>query len=203
MTMTELQCCQLLLRYGADPNSTTDSGFTPLCLAAAAANLRDNGTSKPLLELLLAKGAAVSAPESTDGFTALHLAVQRRDVAAVKVLLTAGAQVDARDRYEGITPLLGLIMVGTEDKAMLEVLALLIEHGAKVNVALDTETWSALGVAAHRGLSRTCKVLLGSGANPNFVSRLGLTPLMAAGGDIETAKILLQGGAGFSFRSSF
>src|SRR6478735_48521 len=55
------------------------------------------------LRRLVQQKADVNAAQ-IDGATALHWAVYREDVAAARLLLNAGAVVDAQNR-EGITPL--------------------------------------------------------------------------------------------------
>ena len=73
---------------------------------AAAADLRVaeavQNENRSLLRTLVAQKADVNAA-SADGTTALHWAVEYDDLESVDVLLKAGAQVDAADRY-GMTP---------------------------------------------------------------------------------------------------
>src|SRR3982751_2315445 len=58
---------------------------------------------QPGLRRLVQQKADVNAAQ-IDGATALHWAVYHDDVAAVRLLLNAGARVDVQNR-EGITPL--------------------------------------------------------------------------------------------------
>lgn len=108
------QLCQFLIEQGADVNHPLpDTGETPLhsalCKTDPAYNL--------VLEVLLAAGAdpnrATKPGVETDAFmrdcrtkgeTPLHRAAAFGDAEAIKLLLDAGAAIDARDAH-GDTPL--------------------------------------------------------------------------------------------------
>ena len=83
----------VLLGSGANPNTSMTNGMTPLMMAVTA-QLPD------LAKLLIAKGAQVSARTicrascPSPGQTALHLA---RDAETARMLIGAGADVNARD----------------------------------------------------------------------------------------------------------
>jgi len=153
---------KLLVEKGADVNAADRSGATPLMNAGAEGNIG-------VIKLLLAKGAnvnAVSAPKSQqvkNGFIALGsltpllLAATTRPE-AVKLLLDAGAKVDARD-VRGMTPL--MLAIGT-DGADPQIVKMLLDKGADPNIkslagetALDwarkfrnPEVMKALGITA-------------------------------------------------------
>jgi ankyrin repeat protein len=107
--------CKLLLEHGADVNDqSTETKETPL--HAAICNT-DRTTYDPELQVLLAHGAnpnlATAADVVTEGFmrdcrtkgeTALHRAAAFGEQGTIKLLLDAGAQLDARDAYQD-TPL--------------------------------------------------------------------------------------------------
>ena len=109
------QLCRFLLESGADANQALpDTGETPLHSALCKA---DPKTFNPVLEALLAHGAnpnAATVPGvETDSFmrdcrtkgeTPLHRAAAFGDAAAIRMLLGAGAAVDARDA-NGDSPL--------------------------------------------------------------------------------------------------
>lgn len=108
------QMCEFLIEHGAGVNEPLpDTGETPLhsarCKADPAYNL--------VLKVLLAQGAdpnrATKVGAETDAFmrdcrtrgeTPLHRAAAFGDAEAVRLLLDAGAAVDARDAH-GDTPL--------------------------------------------------------------------------------------------------
>jgi uncharacterized protein len=107
--------CKLLLERGADVNDqSTETKETPL---HAAICKMDRTTYDPVLQVLLAHGAnpnlATVAGVATEGFmrdcrtkgeTALHRAAAFGEEGTIKLLLDAGAQLDARDAYQD-TPL--------------------------------------------------------------------------------------------------
>ena len=90
-----------LIALGADPRAPAEDGFPPLFQAIDAPR-EDRHT---VLAVLLAGGADPEQRGLNDG-TALHHAVARRDIAAVRLLLAHGADVTARTRIDDCsTPL--------------------------------------------------------------------------------------------------
>ena len=86
---------ETLLEHGAAANAQDLDGETPLHLAENAA----------MTELLLTKGKANPNIPNVDGICALHLAVQRRDVGSVQVLLRNNANVNNADNIRWFTAL--------------------------------------------------------------------------------------------------
>jgi ankyrin repeat protein len=140
--------------------------------------------------------ADVNLPEA-DGTTALHWAVKRGDLAAVDLLLKAGAKVEATTRY-GVAPL--YLAARRGDPVSLE---RLIKAGANPNWAMpDGET--ALMTTALSGNPEAVKVLAAHGANLNATDPTrGQTALMwaASGNKAAVVKTLLELGADFSLKS--
>lgn len=115
-----------LLKAGAKVTPTTrNGGYAPLHIAARAGN----GT---VVEALLAAGADHAALTTT-GVTALHLAAQSGNVAAVNALVVKKADVNARERTWGQTP---LMFAASADRP--GAVAALLKAGA--NPALKTNT---------------------------------------------------------------
>jgi ankyrin repeat protein len=79
-----------LLKAGADPNSTGPNGWTPLILAAAA------GSPIETLTALLDGGAKPNFPDD-GGRTALMMAAQRGDERAARLLISRGADPNAKN----------------------------------------------------------------------------------------------------------
>lgn len=82
-----------LLNKGADPNLASGRGETPL-MAAARVGFRDAA------EWLIGLGVKVDAANRA-GETALIIAVQRRQVPIVRLLVEAGADPDRTDSVAG------------------------------------------------------------------------------------------------------
>jgi ankyrin repeat protein len=85
-----LAVMRLLLKNGAAVDATSNSGGTPLILAAGNSDL-------DVVKLLLEKGAAIEA-RNKEGFTPLMSAVQAGQLEVVRLLLEKGASLDAKVR---------------------------------------------------------------------------------------------------------
>ncbi|XP_061620169.1 ankyrin-2-like isoform X3 [Phyllopteryx taeniolatus] len=179
-------------------NRTTESGFTPLHIAAHYGNVN-------VATLLLNRGAAVDFL-ARNGITPLHVASKRGNTNMVCLLLDRGSQIDAKTR-DGLTPLHCAARSGHETAVELllergapllartknglsplhmatqgdhvECVKHLLQHKAPIgDVTLDYLT--ALHVAAHCGHYRVTKLLLDKRANPNARALNGFTPLHIA-----------------------
>jgi ankyrin repeat protein len=132
-----------------------------------------------------------------DGMTALHWAVRADDAETVALLIRAGANVSAANRY-GITP---LSLAATNGNAVIT--RALIKAGAGVNAAgPDGET--VLMTAARAGNPDVVTALLEKGASANVAeSWQGQTALMWAASENHGAaiKALAAHGADLNVRS--
>lgn len=95
------------------------------------------------------------------------------DLAAVELLIKAGADVNAKDIF-GSYPLHGAAEFGQD-----EVCQALLSSGANVN-AVNVEGQSPLHYAARGGSPNTISLLIDAGANLNAVNEYGATPLVMA-----------------------
>ncbi len=88
---------RFLLGRRADPNLVDREGATPLLLATQIGFIDG-------VRALIEGGARIDQTNGR-GETALHLAVQRRDLALVRVLIAAGANPAVQDNVTGQSPL--------------------------------------------------------------------------------------------------
>ncbi|XP_030883247.1 ankyrin-3 [Leptonychotes weddellii] len=199
-------------------NRTTESGFTPLHIAAHYGNIN-------VATLLLNRAAAVDFTARND-ITPLHVASKRGNANMVKLLLDRGAKIDAKTR-DGLTPLHCGARSGHEqvvemllDRAapilsktkrgetalhmaarsgQAEVVRYLVQDGAQVEAkAKDDQT--PLHISARLGKADIVQQLLQQGASPNAATTSGYTPLhlSAREGHEDVAAFLLDHGASLS-----
>jgi ankyrin repeat protein len=126
-----------------------------------------------------------------DGMTALHWAVQRRDLDMTNALLGAGADHDLANRT-GAKPLYLAAING--DAALI---ARLLDAGADANAVLTAEFETVLMLTAYTGNADAVKLLLDRGADANAQQARGQTALMwaAAEGHADVVRLLLARGA--------
>jgi len=148
-----------------------------------------NGDLKAV-RTLVKQAADVNATQP-DGMTALHWAVERRDLPMMNVLLEAGAKHDLANRT-GARPL--YLAATNGDPAAI---ARLLDAGEDANALLTAEGESVLMLASQSGNAEAVKLLLDRGANPNTQQLRGQTALMwaAAEGHADVVKVLLARGA--------
>ncbi|XP_068576346.1 ankyrin-3-like isoform X7 [Cebidichthys violaceus] len=196
-------------------NRTTESGFTPLHIAAHYGNIN-------VATLLLNRGAAVDFMARND-ITPLHVASKRGNSNMVKLLLDRGSKIDAKTK-DGLTPLHCGARSGHE-----QVVEILLDRGAPFlsktknglsplhmatqgdhlncvqlllhhDVPVDDVTndyLTALHVAAHCGHYKVAKLIVDKKANPNAKALNGFTPLHIAckKNRVKVMELLLKHGA--------
>jgi len=158
-----------LIRAGADAAAESVLGVTPMSEAALIG-------SRPVIRELLAAGVEPDSP-NPEGETALMLVVRTGHIDAAEVLINAGADVNARERWAGQT---ALMWAGAQLQP--QMVKLLLANGAEVDARSTVREW-------------TRKV--SSEPRPKELAQGGLTPLMFAArtGCIECAQLLLDAGA--------
>jgi ankyrin repeat protein len=174
-----------LLKAGVSANTTGPLGETALHVCAR--------TGKPeAVKALIASGATVDTIENWRGQTPLMWAAAEGHSAAMRVLIEAGADVNARSsiitwerqRTEeprdkwlppgGLTPLLFAARDGKLESAKL-----LLSAGADVNV-VDPDRHTALILALVNGHFDVAGALIQAGADVNMEDKVGQTALYAA-----------------------
>uniref|UniRef100_A0A8C1Q920 Ankyrin 3a n=1 Tax=Cyprinus carpio TaxID=7962 RepID=A0A8C1Q920_CYPCA len=196
-------------------NRITESGFTPLHIAAHYGNIN-------VATLLLNRGAAVDFMARND-ITPLHVAAKRGNGNMVKLLLDRGAKIDAKTK-DGLTPLhcgarsgheqvvemlldrgapilsktkngLSPLHMATQGDH-LNCVQLLLQHNAPVD-DVTNDYLTALHVAAHCGHYKVAKVIVDKKANPNAKALNGFTPLHIAckKNRMKVMELLLKHGA--------
>jgi ankyrin repeat protein len=152
-------------------------------LAAAINAVRNNLTAE--IKKQLAADPALLKAQDQGGATLLHHAAAFASPATMKLLLDAGADVNAKNRRRS-TPLLWAI----RDEAKVR---LLLDRGAAIN-APQADGRTPLYEAASLGNGDAIvRLLLEKGADPNIATANGQTPLMAAAarGNVETMRLLI------------
>ena len=126
--------------------------------------------------------------------TALHEAVMKNDIAEVKRLLEAGADVSAKTKHGGYTPL----HYAAENGDTASIMALLAAGADLEAKFANGNGYTPLHLAALQGHVASVKVLLQAGADVAAKSDFdGRTPLhfAAGGGSTASVKALLEAGA--------
>ncbi len=141
-------CFEAVLAYTTDLNvRRLQDGYTALHLAAKSGKT-------DLMKMLLIKGAEVDSRDDNDN-TPLHVALDEKRYEAAKLLLTYNANVNAKNRM-GRTPLRFAVnpfsILYRRTASIFERVAgvmTLIEKGADINAACDSEGRTALNYASN------------------------------------------------------
>ncbi|XP_046481335.1 SH3 and multiple ankyrin repeat domains protein 2 isoform X7 [Neodiprion pinetum] len=150
---------------GLDPNfHCQESGETPLTLAATLKK-----PSKVIIALV--NGGALLDYRTKEGLTAMHRAVERNSLDAVKTLLELGASPNYKDT-KGLTPLYYSVTYKT-DPMLCETLL----HDHATIGAQDLQGWQEVHQACRNNLVQHLDHLLFYGADMNTRNASGNTPL--------------------------
>ncbi|KAF3902329.1 Ankyrin-3 [Arthrobotrys entomopaga] len=129
----------IFIHEGADVNAASAPGGTRALSQAVTWQGNED-----IVEMLIAAGADVNAANS-HGLTALHFAVAAANFRVVKILITAGANVDAEaDNFNGIHGLPIFHQLRESQMAAYnKIIKLLIESGANTDLQSST-SWTPL-----------------------------------------------------------
>lgn len=220
-----IEIVELLIRHNADVNLKGGSGETPIfkvqdnqeiakILVNAGADLTiisnvDKCTvihtasrfgNKYLVERILKSDHSdIINSQDSMGYTPLHFASGTGEIIIVKLLMEAGAEIEAKNLL-GDTPLIEAArLVGSEGKV--DIIQYLLEAGANVHTKTryggDTLLHLAAGTGTSPFMAPAIHILLNAGADINAINEDGENPLQKA---IETnrkeaIKALTEAGA--------
>ncbi|KAL3059744.1 hypothetical protein OYC64_014360 [Pagothenia borchgrevinki] len=158
-----------LVREGADPSALDRNGQTALHLCCEY-------DQHDCLSVVLSHPSSSTCLElrNYEGLSPLHLAVLRGHTQLAKMLLDAGADINAMDNKSGQSPLMHAVESNNAD-----MVHFLIESGCDVN----SQSYSgntALHSACGRGQVDTVRLLLKSGADSSLKNYHNDTPVMVA-----------------------
>ncbi len=167
-----------LIKAGADVETKTEDGYTPLAWAA------QNGFAD-IIEVLAKAGANPNVRYNHDTRIPLIHAAQEGKSAVVEKLLAVGADLDCRGGIdqstaliESVTGRLGSVLVPmTPEKE--KIAACLIKAGAKLDLQ-DDEGMTALTTAIYWGNEKIARRLMEAGAKLNLQGKKGNTALIFA-----------------------
>ena len=206
---------QLLLQSGADKEAFDKHGFTPL--HQALQHGADNAA-----QLLIEAGASVRIDKKNEESTRqlessgqpIQMALEHASIQTVRLLVQAGADpsqdiganamqhAEEPDKLEklrllaelGFSPRRNLILIEAAERNQTEIVALLLDHGAKIDgIDVPTKLTPLLG-ASRAGANDAVVLLLDRGADPHLgTSDYGSAIYAAAfGGHRETVRLLLS-----------
>jgi uncharacterized protein len=175
--------------------------FLAAAASAAVATVADATMKGDIAQVrsLLAHKADVNQAQ-LDGTTALHWAVRQERMDLVTLLIGAGANVKAANRF-GVTPLLLACVNGNAST-----IEALLKTGLDANAVISDLGETALMMAARTGRADAVQVLLSHGADVNGRESLkGETALMwaAAEGHASMVRLLVERGADVNAHTYF
>uniref|UniRef100_A0A3P9IUG6 Ankyrin repeat and kinase domain containing 1 n=1 Tax=Oryzias latipes TaxID=8090 RepID=A0A3P9IUG6_ORYLA len=214
----DLESVKHVLSLGAEVNSATAKGYTPLIIAVLQ-RFHD------IIPLLLEHGASVTHGDE-DQWTALHFAAQNGDDRIARILLDKGASPNGREKsgwmplhlasQNGHESVVRLLISRSSEKDVVEreeehgrtpihlasfyghlnIVKLLLTLKADPN-GTDISLSTPLHLSAERGQNRVVRHLLKFGANTNATDKKGCTPLHLAAlwGHAGICRQLLLNGA--------
>ena len=178
-----------LLNKGANINTQTDEGITPLNYAVSGGYLKT-------VKILTLNGANVHLKD-WNGISPLISASKNGFTEIAEELIRAGASPNDKDRH-GVTP---LIYSSAYNYYVLS--DMLLYYGADPNLS-DKKSTTPLMAAVYGGNLKIAKNLLQKGADPNKGDKSGTTALMFATqtGDSAIVSLLLRHGSDLSIRDN-
>lgn len=168
-----------------DPNECGGPNSYPLLAALKNGHLN-------VARLLLEKGADINIRDFNRGYTALHDAVQREDIEAIKFLIDGNADLNVRNSRQQPPLHLAVTLFVQQSQTKPEIMELL-SNGDCVNV-LDTRGRTALHLSVRLGSLSAVKILVERGIAINacdISGRTALHTLALNGGGLDLLDYLL------------
>ena len=208
----DLAAVKKFLDRGGNVNLQDEPGMTPL---HHAVNADWKGRNRKMIKLLIDRGANVKAIDDTH-HTPLHWASNKE---TAELLIDAGADVNAKTRRTGETPLYSAARNAAQGapksyQVYLGLTKMLIVKGADVNVKLksgsmikdnkpyraklgETTLHTVVRSYSEKHASEVCELLITNEAKVNELNEKGQTPLdeALANGRKKTAEFLRKHGA--------
>jgi len=158
--VNKIKWIKLLVSLGADVNTKTNKGITPMLMAILK---EDTEIMKCLAEV----GADIHQRDNEDGKTLIFFAAQLGKTESIKCLVSLGVDVNSKDN-NGFTPMFSATKT--------EVIRCLVDLGADINAKIING-----GTPAHMAISQNnvevLKCLKSLGADINAKTNDGKTPL--------------------------
>ncbi|TRX61872.1 hypothetical protein FNH22_03605 [Fulvivirga sp. M361] len=161
----DLEKVSELINSGADLNTTVGDGYKRNLLHHAS----QKGHSD-LIEFLIEKGIAINSLDNK-GRTPLYLACCDYKFDSVKTLVSKGAEINISGEYNPLDMASSNSYYGTE------IVELLLENNANVNLTCRGTGVTPLMGALHQKKPDALKLLLNAGANTNHIDANGNSPL--------------------------
>ena len=181
---------KMLVEAGADLCVTDNGGFICLSLASCF------GHTETVRYLVGLKEVDVNHADEEYN-TALHWAGQQNCPDVVRVLIDAGADIEAKDDV-GCSPLLWACRSG-----MFAVVKILVEAGADVRVTCSKGD-TCLILAACCGHTETVRYLVGlKDVDVNHKGGSGCTAVLAAANHADVVEVLIDAGADIEARDNY
>ncbi len=178
---------RLLIDLGADVKADNSHS---LMLASSTGNI-------DIINLLIKLGSDINIKDQ-DGYSLIRNATDRGKVEVVKTLISHGADIHERNKYDQST-----LLINASEDNYIDVVKLLIDKGADLN-AKDKKGETALLKAVDEDHYEVMKVLVGAGANIDTPNSLGDTALMLAiSNNLESVKFLVEKGADINIKNSY
>jgi ankyrin repeat protein len=179
-----IELMRLLLAAGADTERRDFNGDRAMVWAASAGQAGS-------IALLIAAGSPVDAPDDPYQMSPLMLAARSGHPHAVRILIIARADLDARD-HSGGTALYEAVLTQNPESVRL-----LLNAGADPDIADEILRETPLHLAAERQDGSIVRMLLAAGATPIGWDGDGSDPLHLAAfrGLPDNVAALLEGGA--------